>query len=47
VKGGHRSRNRGLGLEPERIDDPLLQLREWLRPYFEVTRAVRFAYRGK
>jgi hypothetical protein len=42
-----RSLNRSPGAALERIDDPLLQLRERLRPYFEVTRAVRFAYRGE
>jgi hypothetical protein len=31
----------------ERIDDPLLQWRERLRPHFEAIRAVRFAYRGE
>jgi hypothetical protein len=42
-----RSLHRGLGAAPEQIDDPLLQLRERLRPYFEEIRAVRFAYRGE
>jgi hypothetical protein len=42
-RGGHR----GLGAEAERIDDPLVQVLEKLRPHFEVVRAVRFAYRGE
>jgi hypothetical protein len=37
---------RDLGEETERIDEPLLQLIERLRPHFEVIRAVRFAYQG-
>ncbi len=41
-----RGLNRGPAKEAKQIDEPLLQLLERLRPYFEVTRAVRFAYRG-
>ena len=41
--------NRGIGDEPVRIDDPLLQLKERLMSQgrFEVIRWVRFAYRGE
>ncbi len=40
--------HRGIGDEPERVDDPLLQLMERLRSRgpFEAIKAVRFAYRG-
>ena len=38
--------HRGLGHEAERIDEPLLQLRERLRTHFELIRAVRFAYQA-
>ena len=34
-------------LEEERIDEPLLQLMERLRPHFELARAVRFAYQAE
>ena len=44
-RGEHRSR--GLGAASERIDEPLLQVMERLRPHFEVIRAVRFAYQGE
>src|SRR5262249_53567312 len=37
---------RGVGKEPEEIDDPLLQLLGRLRPHFEMIRAVRFAHVG-
>jgi hypothetical protein len=43
----NRGLHRGLGDDAERIDDPLLQVMEKLRPHFEVVRAVRFAYRGE
>ena len=41
--------HRGIGDEPDKIDDPLLQLMEWLRKQgpFDVIKAVRFAYRGE
>jgi len=41
--------NRGIGAEPVKIDDPLLQLKERLTSQgrFEVIRWVRFAYRGE
>ncbi len=41
--------NRGIGDEPDAIDDPLLRLMERLRKQgpFEVIKAVRFAYRGE
>jgi serine/threonine protein kinase len=42
-----RGINRGPGKEAQQIDEPLLQLLEKLRPYFEFTRAVRFAYQGQ
>jgi serine/threonine protein kinase len=40
---------RGIGDEPDKIDDPLLQLMERLRNEgpFEVIKALRFAYRGE
>jgi predicted Ser/Thr protein kinase len=38
--------HRGPARESRRIDEPLLQLLEKLRPRFEVIRAVRFAYQG-
>jgi serine/threonine protein kinase len=44
-RGEHRLR--GLGTDPERIDDSLLQLMRRLRPHFEVIRVVRFAYEGE
>lgn len=47
VREVERPLYRGLGPEPERIDEPLLQLMERLRPYFETVRAVRFAYQGE
>jgi hypothetical protein len=37
---------RGLGKEAERVDEPLMQLLERLRPHFDLIRAVRFAYRA-
>jgi hypothetical protein len=41
--------HRGIGDEPDKIDDPLLQLMERLRTQgpFDVIKAVRFAYRGE
>jgi serine/threonine protein kinase len=42
-----RGMHRGLAAEAERIDEPLLQVMEKLRPHFDVIRAVRFAYRGE
>ena len=41
-----RGEHRGLGEEAKEIDDPLLQLLERLRPYFEMARAVRRVSRG-
>jgi hypothetical protein len=41
-----RGLNRGIGPEPEQIDDPLLRLMERLKPHFEMIRATRFAYQG-
>jgi serine/threonine protein kinase len=41
-----RRRHRGLGQSTERIDEPLLQLGERLRPHFELIRAVQFAYQS-
>jgi hypothetical protein len=38
---------RGLGAEADRVDDPLLEVMEKLRPHFDVIRAVSFAYRGE
>ena len=38
--------HRGLGLEAEKIDEPLLRLMDRLRPHFDLIRAVRFAYQG-
>jgi serine/threonine protein kinase len=40
--------HRGIGDEPDKIDDPLLQLMERVRTQgpFDVIKAVRFAYRG-
>ena len=46
VRTINRGMHRGLASEAERIDDPLLQVMEKLRPHFDVIRAVRFAYRG-
>jgi hypothetical protein len=46
VRAIDRGTHRGLAQEAERIDDPLLQVMEKLRPYFDVIRAVRFAYQG-
>jgi serine/threonine protein kinase len=44
----HMGRHRGLNTDQTKeIDDPLLRLMERLRPHFEVTRAVRFAYAGE
>jgi hypothetical protein len=42
-QGEHRS----LGGTAKRVDDPLPQLMERLRPHFDGVRAVRFAYRGE
>jgi hypothetical protein len=47
VRAIDRGMHRGLADEAERIDDPLLQVMEKLRPHFDVIRAVRFAYRGE
>ena len=47
VRAIDRGIHRGLADEAERIDDPLLQVMERLRPHFDVIRAVRFAYQGK
>jgi hypothetical protein len=47
VRGIDRGVHRGLAQEAERIDDPLLQVMEKLRPHFELIRAVRFAYQGQ
>jgi hypothetical protein len=47
VRAIDRGTQRGPGLQGERIDDPLLQVMEKLRPHFEVIRAVRFAYQGE
>jgi hypothetical protein len=47
VRAIDRRMHRGLADVAERIDDPLLQVMEKLRPHFEVIRAVRFAYRGE
>jgi len=47
VRAIDRGEHRGLADEAERIDDPLLQVMEKLRPHFDVIRAVRFAYRGE
>lgn len=38
---------RGLGQEAQKIDEPILQLMERLRPHFESIRAVRFAHEGE
>jgi hypothetical protein len=38
--------HRGLGHEAKRIDESLLQLRERLRPHFELFQAVRFAFQA-
>jgi hypothetical protein len=38
--------HRGLGHEAKRIDEPLLQLWERLRPHFELFQAVRFAFQA-
>jgi hypothetical protein len=47
VRAIDRGTHRGLAGESERVDDPLLQVMEKLRPHFDVIRAVRFAYRGE
>jgi hypothetical protein len=47
IRAINRGAHRSLGADPERIDDPLLQVMEKLRPHFEVIRAVRFAYQGE
>jgi predicted Ser/Thr protein kinase len=41
--------HRGIGDEPDRIDDPLLQVMERLKAenQFDLIKAVRFAYRGE
>jgi serine/threonine protein kinase len=47
VRAINRGTHRGLADKAERIDDPLLQVMEKLRPHFDVIRAVRFAYQGE
>jgi hypothetical protein len=47
IRAINRGAHRGLDADPEQIDDPLLQVMETLRPYFELIRAVRFAYQGQ
>jgi hypothetical protein len=47
IRAINRGAHRSIGADPERIDDPLLQVMEKLRPHFEVIRAVRFAYQGE
>jgi serine/threonine protein kinase len=42
-----RGWHRGPAKEAQQIDEPLLQLLERLRPHFDFTRAVRFAYQGQ
>jgi hypothetical protein len=39
--------NRGPAKKARQIDEPLLRLVEKLRPHFDFTRAVRFAYQGQ
>jgi hypothetical protein len=46
VRAIDRGTHRGLAFEVQRIDDPLRQVMEKLRPHFELIRAVRFAYQG-
>jgi hypothetical protein len=49
LRGFDEGQPRGIGDEPDKIDEPLLQLMERLRTEgpFDVIKAVRFAYRGE